>query len=172
MAFTWANTIAPNNIIKAAEVTEIRTNLDSIQDNPTCNTNHVSRFVTQYDTDKAAENSNDDVGQDVTHYTGRNAQVDSDQNVTYDAAKDLGYDATKYAQVDSDQNVTYNTAQDLGYDATKYGQVDSDQHLTYDNGQLGTYWGTKNVTYLSDKNNNVYSGRDTAVNSSKLTFGG
>ncbi|MBA7558618.1 hypothetical protein ES708_00222 [subsurface metagenome] len=108
MAFDWAEDISKGAKIDAADLLEIRTNIDTVDDEK-CAAHKVSYKLDYKD------------GVDTGHYPG----YYNNQHGSYDNGDLSGYDSTHKINVLSDENVTYLNGHLAGYDSTYYPGVNT-----------------------------------------------
>jgi len=91
MPFVWVQNIAVDALIDSADLAEIRTNVDWVEDN------------------KCAAH---DTGHDLTNHgpvdNGDDAPVNVGEDGTYDSGDNDGYDGTKNAGANSGEDGSYN----------------------------------------------------------------
>ena len=168
--FNWQHsTPAAGDIITAGRYQELQSAADYADNRNVCLSDKAAYYTTydtsEYSSNDGAEDSNQDVTNNVTIYTaydiGYDAakydQVDNDQHATYNTARDIGYDAAKYVQVDNDQNVTYNATQDVGYDGALYTSNDANKDGSYNANRDITNYATKDITVHSGKQGTYYT---------------
>lgn len=103
MAFDWAENISEGAKIDAADLLEIRTNVDTVDDEK-CATHKISYKLDYKD------------GVDTGHYPG----YYSNQHGSYRSGHLSGYDSTYKPGYFSGQDVTYKSGYLAGYDAAQF----------------------------------------------------
>lgn len=103
MAFDWIEDISVGASIDAADITEIRTNVDTVDDEK-CAAHKVS-----YNSDYK---DGDDTSYNPGYY--------SDEHGTYNSGDLVGYDSTYKPGYYSDQHGTYNSGDDGTYDVSDF----------------------------------------------------
>ncbi len=118
MGFEWTENIGEGASIGAADITEIRANVDTVDDEK-CAAHKVS-----YDSDYKD-------GDDASHNPG----YYSNQHGTYKSGDQAGYDSTYNPGYDSDQHGAYESGDDSGVLSMNNPGYQNDYHSFY----KGTY---------------------------------
>ena len=117
MGFTWTENISVGASIDAADITEIRANVDTVDDEK-CVTHRISYDIDYKD------------GDDASHNPG----YYNDEHTTYNDGNLAGYDGTDNSVYDSDEHSTYNNGDQVGVDGPYNGPAFTDEHGTYNGG--------------------------------------
>ena len=123
MAFVWAEGTAAGTVIEAADITEIRTNIDAVKDNLA----NVAQKVTDDGSDYTTHNTTQYTGHDATAYSGRDSSQDTSANASADSnyysgqnGSVLGSHYSSYCGSDNSGVYDYafsftNSGRDFGY---------------------------------------------------------
>ena len=117
MGFAWVEDISVGTAPDAADIIEIRTNVDVVDDEK-CVTHRISYDIDYKD------------GDDASHNPG----YYNDEHTTYDDGNLAGYDGTDNSGYNYDEHSTYNNGDQVGVDSSYNGPAFSDEQGTYNAG--------------------------------------
>jgi len=117
VGFVWVQDINVGASIDATDITEIRTNVDTVDDEK-CAADKVDYDIDYKD------------GDDTTHNPG----YYYDQHGTYKSGDLVGYDSTYKPGYKSDEHGTYKGADLVGVDSMNNPGYQNDYHSTYKSG--------------------------------------
>lgn len=188
MAFTWSENVSVGASIDAADVNEIKTNLDTIYSDlgidrdgctgagwselPVSSGDAIAnaqfqemRDVTDYaDTNKCPS---DNATYQSTEYTTEDSGYESYYNYGYDSSDDNSVDSGYNSNENTGENATYDASAEGTYNSTEYGTVDSPynstEYTTEDSGYNSSYDNGYNSVEYSE----VCSSNLGSVNNSK-----
>ena len=116
MPFVWVEDISQDSVIHHADLHEIRTNVDYVEDNK-C----AADDVTVHASFNVAVDAVDKIGYDATDrgtvHVGDDAAVDGGHYTGFDSSDDTSYDAAYDATVHSGDDAGYNGTNNAWYDA-------------------------------------------------------